>query len=80
MSTADFIIICLGKLKENSLITEKKNENNIFKINILMEETLVVKEISNFKSNFNSNLKLKDENYSYYEKVKVAKLDKFYKK
>ena len=80
MSIVGFIIACLGKLKENFSIIGKKDEDNIFKIDILMEGTLAVKKVNNFKLNFDSDLELKNEDYNYYEKVKVIKLNKFYKK
>ena len=45
-----------------------------------MEGTPAVKEISNFKPNPDLDLESENENYSHYGKVKVAKLDRFYKK
>ena len=80
MSTADSITAHLGKLKKNFSVAERKNENSIFKINILIKGTLVIKKINNFKPDPDLDLELKNKNYNHYKKVKVAKLNKFYKK
>ena len=80
MNIAGSITVHLGKLKKNSLITERKDESSIFKINILIEKMSVIKKINNSKPNFNPDLKSEDEDYNYYKKVKIAKPDKFYKK
>ena len=79
MSTAGFTIARLKKSKENFPVVERKDENSIFKINILMKGTLVAKEINNSKPDPDLNSELENENYSHHGKVKVAKLNKFYR-
>ena len=45
-----------------------------------MENTLAVKKINNFKLNFDPNSDSENKDYVYYKKLKIAKLDKYYKK
>ena len=80
MSTVGSTTARSEKLKENSPVVGRKDESNIFKINILMEGTLAAKEINNSKPDSDLDSESENEDYSYYRKIKVAKLDKFYKK
>ena len=40
---------------------------------MLIKNTLAIKEINDFKSNPDPDLESKDEDYSYYKKIKIAK-------
>ena len=76
MNTAGSITARLNKIKKDSPVAGRKDENNIFKTNILIKGTSAVKK-SNLNSNLNSDSK--DEDYSHYKKIRIAKPDKYYK-
>ena len=80
MSIVGFIIARSEKSKKNLPVAEKKNEDSILKINILMEGTPAAKKINNPKPNSNPDLKLENEDYNHYKKVKIVKSNKFYRK